>query len=130
MRSCSRSAGAIARPNTKPTRSRRLVAQRLGCGAPRPTGSLGVAPQTKRALELAQAIAKSLGNRCPKTEHILLAATSPKLHSAAAELLAELGASAEGVRDQLSRILLAEAPELAERLRSRPRLARRRMRSL
>jgi hypothetical protein len=104
--------------------------QRLGSGAPRPTGSLGVAPPAKRLLELARAIAKSLGSRCPKTEHILLAATSPKLHSSAAELLAELGASPERVRDQLTRTLLAEAPELAERLRHRPRLARFRMRSL
>ena len=78
---------------TAPVGAARLVAQRLGTGAPRPTGSLGVAPQTKRLLELARAIAKSLGNRCPKTEHILLAATSPKLHSPAAELLADCGAT-------------------------------------
>jgi hypothetical protein len=110
--------------------ARRLVAQRLGSGTPRPTGSLNVAPQSKRLLELARAIAKSLGNRCPKTEHILLAATSPKLHSSAAELLADLGASPERVRDQLTRTLLAEAPELAERLSGRPRLGRLRMRSL
>lgn len=110
--------------------ARELVAQRLGSEAPRPKGSLGVAPQTKRLLELARATAKSLGNRCPKTEHILLAATSPKLHSSAAELLTELGASPERVRDQLTRTLLAEAPELAEQLRGPPRLARFRMRSL
>ena len=110
--------------------ARTLVTQRLGSGAPRPTGSLGVAPQTKRLLELARAIAKSLGNRCPKTEHLLLAATSPKLHSSAAELLADLGAGPERVRDQLSRMLLAEAPELAEQLRGPPRVARFRMRSV
>lgn len=110
--------------------ARKLVAQRLGSGSPRPTGSLGVAPQTKRLLELARALAKSLGNRCPKSEHILLAATSPKLRSSAAELLAELGASPERVRDQLSRTLLAEAPELAEQLREPPRRARLRMRRL
>jgi Clp amino terminal domain, pathogenicity island component len=110
--------------------ARSLVAQRLGSGAPRPMGTLGVAPQTKRVLELAHAIAKSLGSRCPKTEHILLAATSPKLHSSAGELLYDLGASPERVRTQLSRMLLAEAPELAERFSGRPRLARFRMRSL
>jgi Clp amino terminal domain, pathogenicity island component len=110
--------------------ARTLVAQRLGSGAPRPTGSLGVAPQTKRLLELARATAKSLGNRCPKTEHILLAATSPKLHSSAAELLADLGASPERVRDQLARTLLAEAPELAEQLREPPRLGRFRRRGV
>lgn len=90
---------------------------------------MGVAPQTKRLLELARAIAKSLGNRCPKTEHILLAATAPKLQGSAAELLADLGAGPELVRDLLTRTLLAEAPELAERLSGRPGLARFRMRS-
>lgn len=66
--------------------ARERVKERLGTAAPRPTGSLGAAPQTKRLLELAHAIAKSLGNRCAKTEHILLAASSPKLHSPAAAL--------------------------------------------
>ena len=99
--------------------ARTLVAQRLGAGAPRPAGSLGVAPQSKRLLELARTIAKSLGSRCPKTEHILLAATSPKLHSSASELLADLGARPEQVRDRLVGVLVAEAPELGARLRSR-----------
>lgn len=110
--------------------ARKLVAERLGTGAPRPAGSLGVSPQTKRLLELARAIAKSLGNRCPKTEHILLAATSPKLHSPAATLLTDLGAPADRVRDELTRMLLTEAPELAERLRNRSLLSRVRIRSL
>ena len=106
------------------------VSERLGAGAPRPTGSLGVSPQAKRLLELARAIAKSLGSRCPKTEHILLAATSPKLHSPAATLLADCGATPDKVRDQLTRMLLQEAPELAERLRNSSLLARVRMRSI
>ncbi len=106
------------------------VAERLGTGAPRPSGSLGVSPQTKRLLELARAIAKSLGNRCPKTEHILLAATSPKLDSPAASLLADCGATPDRVRDQLTRMLLAEAPELAERLRNPSVRSRFRMRSV
>jgi hypothetical protein len=110
--------------------ARKLVVERLGTGAPRPAGSLGVSPQTKRLLELARAIGKSLGNRCPKTEHILLAAMSPKLHSPAATLLADCGAPADRVRDELTRMLLTEAPELAERLRSRSLLSRVRMRSL
>jgi hypothetical protein len=110
--------------------ARERVQQRLGTAAPRPTGSLGAAPQTKRLLELAHAIAKSLGNRCAKTEHILLAASSPKLHSPAATLLTDCGASPDRVRDQLTRMLLQEAPELAERLRNRSLLARVRIRSL
>jgi len=104
----------------RPALARERVEQRLGTGAPRPTGSLGVAPQTKRLLELARAIATSLGSRCPKTEHILLAATYPKLHSPAATLLADCGATPDRIRHQLARMLLQEAPELAERLRHRP----------
>ena len=106
------------------------VSRRLGTAAPRPTGSLGVSPQAKRLLEHARAIAKSLGTRCPGTEHILLAATSPKLRSPAAPLLADCGATPDRVRDVLTRMLLAEAPELAERLRNRSLLSRVRMRSL
>jgi hypothetical protein len=110
--------------------ARERVADRLGTVAARPTGSLGASPQTKRLLELARAVAKALGHRCPKTEHVLLAATSPKLHSPAATLLAECGATPDSVRDQLTRLLLLEAPELAERLRHPSMLSRFRMRSV
>ena len=123
-------AQALAGLGVRPQSVRSRVVERLGTAAPRPSGSLGASPQTKRLLELARAIAKSLGNRCPKTEHILLAATSPKLHSPAATLLADCGATPDRVRDQLTRMLLAEAPELAERLRNRSLLSRVRMRSL
>lgn len=109
--------------------ARARVEERLGTAPPRPAGSLGAAPQTKRLLELAHAIAKSLGNRCAKTEHILLAGSSPKLHSPAATLLADCGASPDRVRDQLMRMLLREAPELAERLRNRSLLSRVRLRN-
>ena len=111
-------------------RARKVVHERLGAAAPRPTGSLGVAPQAKRLLELAHAIAKSLGHRCAKTEHILLAASSPKLHSPAATLLADCGANPDRVRDQLTRLILREAPELADRLRNRSLLSRIRTRNL
>jgi hypothetical protein len=99
----------------------------LGTGPARPNGSLGVAPQTKRLLELARTIAKSLGHRCPRTEHVLLAATSPKLDSSAASLLAGCGADREQVRERLTRTMLKEAPELAPRMRF---LARIRIRGL
>jgi hypothetical protein len=110
--------------------TRRIVGDRLGTGTPRPEGSLGISPQCKRLLELARTIAKSLGHRCPRTEHILLAATSPRLHSSATTLLAECGAPAEKVQDELTRRVLREAPELAERLRRRSLLSRVGMRSL
>lgn len=96
--------------------ARAHVVEQLGRAEPRPSGSLGVAPQTKRLLELARAIAKSLHHRCPRTEHVLLAAVSPKLHSPAATLLAECGAAPARVRDQLTRMIVQEAPELAATL--------------
>jgi uncharacterized protein YjiS (DUF1127 family) len=122
--------GALAGLGVTPAAARRRVEQRLGSGDPRPAGSLGVAPQTKRLLELARAIAKSLRHNCPRGEHILLAATSPKLHSSAAELLADLGASPDQVRQELARTLMHEAPELAAALRNRSLLSRVRMRGM
>jgi ClpA/ClpB-like protein len=95
---------------------REHVIRRFPSAEPRPTGSLGVAPQTKRLLELARAIGKSLCHQCPRTEHILLAAVSPKLHSSAAKLLADVGAQPADVRDQVMRMLLEQSPELADSL--------------
>src|SRR5436305_8504439 len=123
-------AEVLAELGVTPELARERVKERLGTAAPRPTGSLGAAPQTKRLLELARAIAKSLGNRCANTEHILLAASSPKLQSPAATLLADCGASPDRIRDQLTQLLLREAPELADRLRNPSLLSRVRMRNL
>jgi hypothetical protein len=120
----------LAELGATPDEVRAAIERRLGGGRPRPTGSLGVAPQTKRLLELARSLAKSLGHRCPRTEHVLLAASSPKLDSPAASLLAECGVDPAQIRDQLARALLTEAPELADRLRNRSLLSRVRMRSL
>jgi hypothetical protein len=95
------------------------LVDRLGRTRPRPHGSLGVAPQSKRLLELAKAFAQRLGHSCTRTEHILLAAVAPRLDSPAAALLADCGVDAEAVRDQLAAVLLLEAPELADRLHKR-----------
>jgi len=121
-------AQALAELGVTPEVARERVVRRLGTGTPRRTGSLGVAPQTKRLLALAQGIAKQLGHRCARSEHMLLAASSPKLHSPAATLLLECGASPDGLRDQLARMLELEAPELASRLRRRSLLSRARHR--
>src|SRR5262249_26996390 len=91
----------LAELGVTPRGARTVIERRLGAGRPRPTGSLGVAPQTKRLLELARSLAKSLGHRCPRTEHVLLAASSPKLHSPAASLLAECGADPTQIRDHV-----------------------------
>lgn len=109
---------------------RAKLRDRVAAGSPRPDGSLGVAPQTKRLLELARAIAKSLGHSCPKTEHLLLAATLPRLHSPAGSLLADCGAPPDEVREALARALLQEAPELADRLMHPSRFSRFRMRAI
>ena len=53
-----------------------------------------------------------------------------KILAPAAAVLAQSGATPDKVRDQLTRMLLQEAPELAERLRNRSLLARVRMRSI
>ena len=95
----------LAELGVEPAIVRQRVADWLGTGTPRPTGTLGVAPQTKRLLELARMTARLLGRPCPNTERVLLAATSPKLHSPAATLLFECGASVVAVRDQLNQIL-------------------------
>lgn len=109
---------------------REHLAATLGRWEPRPTGSLGVAPQTKRMLELVRAIVRSLGHSCPRTEHILLAAVSPKLHSSAATLLAECGADPAAVHDGVTLAILAQSPELAKALSRGPRLARFRTRHI
>jgi len=107
---------------------RARIQDRLGTRAPRPGGSLGVAPQTKRLLERARTIAQSLGHRCPRTEHILLAATSAKLQSPAATLLSECGVEPERVSDEVTGTLLREDPEVAARLRHQSLLSRLRIR--
>jgi hypothetical protein len=56
------------------------------------------------------------------------AAVSPRLRSPAATLLAECGATAEQVRNQLAEMLLLEAPELAARIKEQGKLATFRMR--
>jgi hypothetical protein len=112
------------------TAVRAQLAERLGSLPPRPTGSLGVAPQTKRMLEHARAIAKPLGHSCPRTEHVLLAAVSRKLHSPAGELLTDCGTTPEQVRDQVTRMMLQQSPELADRLTNRGLISRIKMRSV
>jgi len=117
----------LAELGVTPQAVRTEIERGLGTARARPNGSLGVAPQTKRLLELARTIAKSLGHSCPRTEHVLLAMTSPKLGGAAAALLGACGADRERVREQLTRTMLKESPELAPRMRF---LARIRMRGL
>jgi ATP-dependent Clp protease ATP-binding subunit ClpA len=114
---------ALTELGVTPKTARASLIDRLGSTPPRPDGTLGVAPQTKRLLELAKAFAKRLGHNCTRTEHMLLAAVAPRLQSPAAVLLADCGVDAEQVRDQLAAMLLHEAPEFANRLQKRWPLA-------
>jgi hypothetical protein len=104
--------------------AREHLIERFGTDDPRPTGSLGVAPQTKRLLELARAIGKSLCHQCPRTEHVLLAAVSPKLGSPAATLLAECGSDPAEIREHVMRMILEQSPELAGALSRQSWLSR------
>jgi ATP-dependent Clp protease ATP-binding subunit ClpA len=111
------------------TAVRAQITERVSSLPPRPTGSLGVAPQTKRMLEQARAIANPWATAAPRTEHVLLAAVSRKLHSPAADLLTECGTTPEQVRDQLTRMILQQSPELADRVTNRRLISRIKMRS-
>ena len=118
--------GAIALIELGVTRDRirTAIVRRLGRADARPTGSLGVAPQTKRLLELAHATGRTLCHKCPRTEHILLAAVSPKLQSPAASVLAQAGADPAVVRDHVTRVILKESPELAASMHRSLQLSR------
>ncbi len=123
-------AQALAQLDMTITALRAQITKRLGSLPARLTGSLGVAPQTKRMLEQARAIAKPLGHSCPRTEHVLLAAVSRKLHSPAAELLTDCGTTPEQVRDHVTRMILQQSPELADRLTKPGLISRIKMRTI
>jgi hypothetical protein len=82
--------------------------RRLLIGESRAYEEAGVSPASPQA--------RSTSRAGQQAEHILLAAVAPRLHSPAAALLADCGANAEAVRDQLAAMLLQRAPELANRL--------------
>jgi hypothetical protein len=61
---------------------------------------------------------------------VLLAAVSRKLHSPAGELLSDCGTTPEQVRDQVTRMILQQSPELANRLTNRGLISRVKVRSV
>ena len=117
-------ARALTEQGVSLDRAREQVIERFGTADPRPHGSLGVAPQTKRLLELARTIGRSLCHQCPRTEHVLLAAVSPKLDSPAGGLLAECGSDPAEIREHVMRMILEQSPELASALSRQSRLSR------
>ena len=106
------------------------VAERIeamvGSGHSSESATLGISPRTKRVLEDAGHEARRLGHRCAiaAPEHVLLA-LSARDETVAAAILRDLGVSDERLREQLSALLIGEAPELSERIRQP---ARRRLR--
>ena len=86
-------ARALTEQGVSLDRAREQVTERFGTAEPRPHGSLGVAPQTKRLLELGRTIGRSLRHQCPRTEHVRLAAVSPELSSPAAGYWPSAGAT-------------------------------------
>jgi hypothetical protein len=99
----------------------------VGEGHSGETSTLGISPRTKRVLEAAGQEARHLGHRCAiaSPEHVLLA-LSAQHDAVAAEILRELGASDDHVRQQLAELLEGEAPELASKIRE-PRRRKRRV---
>jgi hypothetical protein len=77
-----------------------------------------ISPRAKRVLHHARQEAKRLGHNCAGTEHLLLALAATE--GVAANILAELGADAARVREELAAMLGADAPELAAKLRRPP----------
>jgi hypothetical protein len=91
----------------------------IGEGLGEPRQELGITPRTKRAFVRARRIAKQLGHRCVRTEHLLLALAESD--GVAPRVLEALGAPVERVREQVAEMLAVDAPELAARVRSRRR---------
>ena len=100
---------------------RTQIETRIGTGPARVWAPLGVAPRLKRALEIARSHARSLEHRCMNTEHLLLALGDVS-DSVAAEILRDLDAAPDAVRQQVAAMLGVDADRL------RPRRQRRRLR--
>lgn len=83
----------------------------IGEGLGEPRSELGITPRTKRAFVRARQIAKRLGHRCVRSEHLLLALAEGD--GVARQVLEALGAPAQAVREQIAQMLAVDAPELA-----------------
>src|SRR3954454_18211256 len=102
---------------------RARIDARVGTGPARAWAPLGVAPRLKRALEIARSHARSLDHRCMNTEHLLLALGDVS-DSVAAEVLRDLNATPDTVRQKLAGMLGVDPDTLRARQKRR-RLRRR-----
>jgi ATP-dependent Clp protease ATP-binding subunit ClpC len=88
----------------------------VGQGDEVPTGQIPFTPRAKHALERSFREALALGHKYIGTEHVLLGLAREE-NGVAARILAELGASAEKVRDEVYRSL-GGGPGLASQVES------------
>jgi hypothetical protein len=89
----------------------------IGRGRSGEGAALGITPRTKRVLEAAAKEPKRVGRqRCADPEHLLLALAASD--GVAGDILAELSAGEDVVREQLASLLEREAPEIAATLRA------------
>lgn len=97
----------------------------IGLGHSSDAATLGITPRTKRVLEAAGHEARRLGHRCAiaAPEHVLLSLSAHE-DGVAAQILRALDVTDDQLREQLSRLLAGEAPELAEQIRHPPRRRR------
>jgi hypothetical protein len=113
-------ANCLARLGISRQRVEERVIELIGGGDTPPDSSLGITPRTKRVFERARREAHRLGHRCPQPEHLLLALYAIP-DAVAVDILTVSGASEQRTRATLAELLAGQAPELAERIRRRPR---------
>lgn len=83
---------------------RARIREIVGARAPRDWEALGVRPNLKRTLELAQGEARRFGHSQIGSQHVLLALLRVD-QALAVEILADLGADPSRVRSQLAEML-------------------------
>jgi ATP-dependent Clp protease ATP-binding subunit ClpC len=83
---------------------RQRVEEVTGRGEQAPSGRIPFTPQSKKVLELALQESRALGHNYIGTEHILLGLIRQG-DGVAAQVLSELGAGQDGVREQVIRLL-------------------------
>jgi Clp amino terminal domain, pathogenicity island component len=93
----------------------------IGTGPERRWNAASVAPRLKRVLEIARSHARSLGQRCMDTEHVLLALGDVE-DSVAAQILRDLGAPPAAVREKLAAMLGTQPERFIARKQRRRRL--------
>jgi len=97
---------------------RERVADKVGRGKQQPGGHIPFTPRAKRVLELALREALQLGHNYIGTEHLLLGLVGEG-EGVGAQVLTDLGADLNRVRERVIGILHGRAPDLPARQRAR-----------